>query len=67
MSLLDEENALLVEGACDALGEIGRRGALPVPDNSDDTDIVTKLTIVTKVVEKVKPQEKVAKKVGYSM
>ena len=58
---LDNSHILMSGGACTALGEIGRCGALPLPnDNPDDT--TTKLSIVNNLIGKVqstKENEKV--------
>ena len=49
---MDNSHILMSGGACTALGEIGRCGALPLPnDNPDDT--TTKLSIVNNLIGKV--------------
>ena len=48
---------MLVIGTCSALSEIGRSGTLPLPNDSPDKDKVTKLSLVTDLMEKVQCQK----------
>ena len=56
---------LLTGGSCSALGEVGRNTSLPLEDKSEDNKIVSKLTLVEKLLEKVKSTKENGK-VGFS-
>ncbi len=51
--LLESSHAVMVCGACTALGEVGRCGALPLQNESEDKDATTKLSIIEKLISKV--------------
>lgn len=56
-SFLKDGSSILCSGACIALGEIGRNGPLPLapgsPDDKEDSEEVTKLTVVKSLLRLV--------------
>ena len=66
MKVTDEKSPLLSSGACTAIGEIGRNGALPLPDGEGDggDGEITKLSVVNNllaIVRSGKENSKVCK------
>ena len=59
--MLDSSHALLSEGACLALGEIGRNGHLPLPAQSKDDKVLTSLSVTNKLLDMVKASKLPAK------
>ena len=52
VKVTDERSPLLSSGACTAIGEIGRNGALPLPDGEGDAGDgeITKLSVVNNLL-----------------
>ena len=66
VKVTDEKSPLLSSGACTAIGEIGRNGALPLPDGEGDggDGEITKLSVVNNllaIVRSGKENSKVCK------
>lgn len=68
-SFLKDGSSILCSGACIALGEIGRNGPLPLapgsPDDKEDSEEVTKLTVVKsllRLVQSIKEKDPIKNK-----
>ena len=63
MKVTDEKSPLLSSGACTAIGEIGRNGALPLPEGEGDAGDgeITKLSVVNNLLAIVRSGKENAK------
>ena len=67
MKVTDEKSPLLSSGACTAIGEIGRNGALPLPEGEGDAGDgeITKLSVVNNLLAIVRSGKENAKVYEY--
>lgn len=63
VKVIDEKSPLLSSGACTAIGEIGRNGALPLPEGEGDggDGEITKLSVVNNLLAIVRSGKENAK------